>query len=92
MVLFATGEGVTDPPGTDGLIDVGLVFKEPVAPVALNIGGTAAQVLYAVEAPGDVAGVMEVGAVVPSGITAGGAAAVLTVGSVASQSVTLSVK
>ena len=92
VVLFATGEGVTDPPGTDGLIDTGLVFREPVAPVALTIGGAAAQVLYAVEAPGDVAGVLEVGAVVPAGITPGAAAAVLSVGSVAAQSVTLNVK
>jgi uncharacterized protein (TIGR03118 family) len=93
VILFATGEGVTDPPGTDGAIDVGLVFHEPVLPVSVSIGGTTAQFLYAIETPGDVAGVLEVGAVIPSGITPGTAVpAVLTVGTASSQTVTLNVK
>lgn len=92
VIFFATGEGVTNPPGTDGLIDTGLVFREPVAPISVSIGGSAAQTLYAVEAPGDVAGVLEIGAVVPTGLTPGAVNATVTAGTTASQTVTLNVK
>jgi len=93
IVLYATGEGTTNPPGQDGLISSSDVLREPVLPVSLTIGGQAAQVLYAGAAPGNVAGVMEVEAIVPAGTASGAAAVVLTVGSAASQgNVTVNVK
>jgi uncharacterized protein (TIGR03118 family) len=94
VVLFATGEGVMNPPAVDGAIAQGVILREPVQPVSLSIGGLAAQVLYAGEAPGSVAGVLEVEAVVPSGATPGAALpVVLTVGAASSQTTaTIAVK
>jgi len=93
IVLYATGEGTTNPPGQDGLISSSDVLREPVLAVSLTIGGQTAQVLYAGSAPGNVAGVMEVEAIVPAGTASGAAAVVLTVGSAASQAnVTVNVK
>jgi uncharacterized protein (TIGR03437 family) len=93
IVLYATGEGVTDPPGQDGLVSSSDVLREPVLPVSLTIGGQAAQVLFAGSAPGNVAGVMEVEAIVPAGAASGTPPVVLTVGSASSQAnVTVNVK
>jgi uncharacterized protein (TIGR03437 family) len=92
VVLFATGEGITNPPGVDGMIGTGVILHEPVLPVSLTIGGLAAPPLYAAGAEGSVAGAMAVEAVVPAGVTPGLVPVVLTVGSASSQTVTISVK
>jgi uncharacterized protein (TIGR03118 family) len=93
VVLYATGEGVTNPAGVDGLIAGGNIFREPVLPVALTIGGVTAQVLYAGSSPGNVAGVMEVEAIVPTGAQPGADSVMLSVGGVSSQTnATLNVK
>jgi uncharacterized protein (TIGR03437 family) len=93
VVLFATGEGQTNPGGTDGLISSTDVFRVPALPVTLTIGGSAAQVLYAGSIPGSVSGLMEVEAIVPAGAATGADAVVLTVGTTPSQtSVTVNVK
>jgi uncharacterized protein (TIGR03118 family) len=93
IVLFATGEGQTNPAGQDGLVLYTDVLREPVAPVSLTIGGVSATVLYAGEAPGGVSGVMEVEAIVPATAASGADPVLLTVGTVTSQAnVTVSVK
>jgi uncharacterized protein (TIGR03437 family) len=93
VVLFATGEGAVNPPGQDGLVSSSDILREPVLPVSLTIGGVSAQVLYAGSAPGTVAGVMEVEAIIPAGAASGAAAILLTVGAASSQAnVTVSVK
>jgi len=93
VVLFATGEGQTNPAGVDGLVATTDVLREPVLPVSVTIGGQTAQVLYAGGAPGNVAGVMEVEVVAPTGAAPGADAVVLTVGTASSQSnVTVSLK
>ena len=91
VTLFATGEGQTSPPGVDGK-PASAPLPQPVLPVTVTIGGVAADVQYAGAAPQVVAGVMQVNAVVPSGVT-GAAAVVVTVGGAASQSgVTVAVR
>jgi len=85
VVLFATGEGVTNPPGQDGMIASTDILREPVLPVTLAIGGVNAQVLYAGSSPGNVAGVMEVEAVVPATAASGADAVLLSVGTAGSQ-------
>ena len=93
VVLFATGEGQTDPAGQDGLVLNTDVFRQPVLPVSLTIGGVTAQVFYAGSAPGGLSGMMEVEALVPATAASGADSVVLTVGTVNSQAnVTLSVK
>jgi uncharacterized protein (TIGR03437 family) len=93
VVLYATGAGQTNPSGQDGVLADGSAPK-PVLPVTVEIGGTPATVQYAGGASGLVAGVMQVNAVVPTGIASGSAVPVtIKVGGVASQSgVTLAVK
>jgi uncharacterized protein (TIGR03118 family) len=93
VVLFATGEGVTNPPGQDGLVASTDILREPVLPVTLMIGGVNVQVLYAGSSPGNVAGVMEVEAIVPSTAASGADALLLSVGTASSQAnVVLNVK
>jgi uncharacterized protein (TIGR03437 family) len=63
-------------------------------PVSVTIGGQAAQVLYAGAAPGQVAGVLQINAVVPDGAGLGPVFAYVTVGSKSSPSaaVTISIR
>jgi uncharacterized protein (TIGR03437 family) len=92
IVLFETGEGQTNPAGVDGLIASG-VLPKPVLPVSLKIGDVAAVIQYYGAAPGLVAGIMQVNAVVPAGIASGSVPVVLTVGNASSQpGLTISVK
>jgi uncharacterized protein (TIGR03437 family) len=51
VVLWGTGEGITDPPGVDGRPAVD-VLPKPVAPVSVTIGGLPATVEYVGAAPG----------------------------------------
>ncbi len=76
IVLFATGEGNTAPAGMDGSI-TGSTPPAPVLPVTVTIGGVSAKVLYAGEAPQEIAGVMQLNVVVPAGITQADAVPVL---------------
>jgi uncharacterized protein (TIGR03437 family) len=81
--LFATGEGQTTPPGADGKPG-SAPLPQPLAQVTVTIGGLPAAVQFAGGAPGLTAGIMQVNAVVPSGIT-GLASVTVAVGGVGSQ-------
>jgi uncharacterized protein (TIGR03437 family) len=82
--LYMTGEGNTSP-AVDGKI-ASSPLPHPVLPVTVTIGGQSAQVQYAGGAPGLVAGVMQVNAVVPAGISPGNRVPVVVqVGNVPSQ-------
>ena len=74
--LYITGAGQTSPSGTDGLISTG-PGPVPAGAVNVTIGGQHASVNFAGGAPGAVAGVFQVNAQVPSGITAGSAVPVV---------------
>jgi uncharacterized protein (TIGR03118 family) len=82
VVFYVTGLGQTDPPGQDGVRYGSLVLAETVAPVTATIGGQAAQVIYAGSAPGQIAGVMQVEMVVPTGAGTGSVPVVITTGGV----------
>ncbi len=84
VVLFGTGEGQTDPPGSDGKLATG-VFPKPRLPVSVRIGGESAEVLYAGAAPGLVAGVFQVNARISTQVASGELAVAVTVGSASSQ-------
>ena len=84
VVLFATGEGQTNPPGIDGQLAIS-TLPQPVPPVSVTIGGQPATVAYYGAAPGLTAGLMQLNVVVPQNISAGAAAVILTVGTVTSQ-------
>jgi uncharacterized protein (TIGR03437 family) len=91
VVLFATGEGQTSPPGEDGRLSA-FPYPAPVLPVSVSIGGIAAALEFAGSAPG-LAGVLQVNARVPEGVAPGDAVhVVLQVGGTNSQGgVTLAV-
>jgi uncharacterized protein (TIGR03437 family) len=84
VTLYETGEGQTNPGGSDGLLGSSTP-PAPVLPVTASIGGQAAQVANYGGIPGVVAGVMQIGVQVPSGISPGNAAVVVRVGSVSTQ-------
>jgi uncharacterized protein (TIGR03437 family) len=93
VALYATGSGQTNPVGVDGQI-AGKVPLTPVLPIAVQIGGLAADVLYAGTAPGLSTGVVQVNCRVPENATPGySVSIVLTVGTISSAgSVTLAVQ
>ena len=83
--LYITGVGQTNPAGTDGVINAA-PLPVPVASVTVTIGGMPANVNFAGGAPGTVAGVFQVNAQIPAGVTAGSAVPVVVqVGSSNSQ-------
>ena len=86
IVLFCTGEGQTDPPGADGKL-ANDVYPKPKLPVSVMIGGQGADVIYAGAAPTLVAGVLQINARVPAGITPSSAVSVsIAVGTAGSPS------
>ena len=85
IVLFATGEGSTEPPGVDGAIAAPPLPK-PILPVSVTIGGAEAEVLYAGAAPSLVLGVLQVNARVPVRSRLGTVDVNLRVGSAPSRS------
>jgi uncharacterized protein (TIGR03118 family) len=92
-VLFATGDGMEDPSGQDGVVN-NYIIRAPVLPVSATIGGQTAQVLFAGSAPGLLAGVLQVEVVVPTAASTGAQPVVLTIGSASSsqQSATIVLK
>lgn len=65
VVIYATGAGVTTPASKDGAVTV-QPYPQPSLAVSVTINGFPAQVLYAGAAPGLVAGVLQINAVVPA--------------------------
>jgi uncharacterized protein (TIGR03437 family) len=93
VVLWGTGEGLTNPPGVDGRPAVD-VLPKPLAAVTVKIGGLDATVQYAGAAPGNIPGLIQINVVVPTGVAVGSSVPVsVTIGSSTSQSgVTLAVQ
>jgi uncharacterized protein (TIGR03437 family) len=85
ITLYATGAGLTNPPGQDGLPGA-VPLPLPNLGVTATIGGRPATVQYAGGALNVVAGVMQVNLQVPSGLTAGPQPVIIQVGGVPSQS------
>jgi uncharacterized protein (TIGR03437 family) len=72
IVLWGTGEGITNPPGVDGRPAVDVVPK-PVAPVSVDIGGLPATVVYGGAAPGNIPGLLQINATIPANVQPGNA-------------------
>ena len=73
--IFGTGEGQESPANVTGGVTAG--GNSTTLPVAVTIGGVQAAVTYRGSAPGEVSGVFEVDAVVPTGVTPGAAVPVI---------------
>jgi uncharacterized protein (TIGR03437 family) len=91
VTLWATGAGQLSPPGIDGAVVSADSLPLPLLPVTAQIGGQAADVLYAGGAPGMVEGVIQVNLRVPP--VSGSVPIQLLVGTAASQpNLTIAVK
>lgn len=89
--LYATGEGVTNSP-YDAVL-AGATPPQPVAQVTASIGGQTASVSRASGVTGMPPGILEVDVVVPSGLPAGPAEVLLTIGGATSpKGVTVSIE
>jgi uncharacterized protein (TIGR03437 family) len=66
VVLFATGQGVTAPASITGAAALG-PYADPIAPVMVEIGNRAADVLFRGQAP-STTGVIQINARVPVGL------------------------
>lgn len=95
VMIYATGEGQTDPRGITGRVtpNTGAGLARPVLPPTVTIGGRAATVQYAGSAPGFVAGVMQLNVFIPDDAPSGSQPVVIGIGGVNSQSnVTVAVR
>ena len=84
VILYATGTGQTNPPGTDGALAT-IPFPLVAVQVTVTVGGQSVTPSYAGGAPGIVAGVTQINVPIPSGLTAGPVPVVVKVGGVATQ-------
>jgi uncharacterized protein (TIGR03437 family) len=93
VFIYATGEGLTDPPGVDGRIS-GTPLPKVALSCSATIGGQTATLNYCGEAPGATAGLAQLNVQVPESVTPGGAVAVtISINGVSSQQgVTMAVK
>jgi uncharacterized protein (TIGR03437 family) len=89
VFLYGTGFGQTNPAGEDGAPSLeppaGVLPLPLLQPVTVTIGGKPANSNYAGGAPDAVQGLMQVNAQIPSGLPAGNAAVVVSVGGVPTQ-------
>jgi uncharacterized protein (TIGR03437 family) len=91
--IYATGAGVTNPTGVDGLL-ASAPLAQPIANVSVTIGGVPCELNYAGAAPGFVSGLLQINAMVPAEVTPGPNVPVeVTIGNAPSQStITLAVQ
>jgi len=97
VVLYATGEGQTAPQGVTGevtgLSAVPPLTPQPVLPVTVLIGGQSAFVAFYGEAPGIIAGVLQLDVQIPLNVASGSIPLSISVGGKSSQpGVTISVQ
>jgi len=92
VVLFATGEGQTVPPGVDGKLAL-TPLPRPLGEISAVVDGLPAEVLYAGAAPGLVAGVLQVNVRIPASVRSGAAIPIFVIGQVtASEPVTIAIR
>ena len=94
VLVYATGEGQTNPGGVDGRPDASPLPQPVTQPVTATVSGVPAKVAYAGGVSGLVAGVMQVNVQIPQGASPGNLVpVVLNIGGVTSQAnVTLAIR
>ena len=81
--IFATGQGQTSPGGVDGLIEPSTgPWPVPLLNATVTIGGVTADTNYVGDAPGLVAGALQINALIPDGLPSGPATLVVSFGGV----------
>jgi uncharacterized protein (TIGR03437 family) len=84
ITLYATGGGQTWPEGVDGQLGAA-PLPVPILPVRVTIGGVPALVEYAGGVYGEVAGMLQLIVVVPSGVSGSAVPVVVEIGNAVSQ-------
>jgi len=84
LILYATGEGQTNPPGMDGKI-ANSVWPKPMLPVSVTVGGQVTTVLYAGAANGFIAGAMQINVKLPPGVASTSLPLIVNIGGFTSQ-------
>jgi len=96
VMIYSTGGGVTNPPSVDATVTPPAppLYQLKTSPVAVAIGGVAATVSFSGGAPSQIAGLTQINAQVPAGVTPGTKVPVIvTIGTWQSQSsVTMAVQ
>ena len=96
VMIYSTGGGVTNPPSVDATITPAPppLYPLKTSPVSVTIGGIPATVSYSGAAPSQIAGLTQINAQVPAGVTPGTKVpVVVTIGTWQSQSgVTMAVQ
>jgi len=86
VLIYLTGGGVTNPASTDASVTSSNPLPYLALATTATIGGLPAQVTYWGGAPGAIAGLIQVNAIVPSGVTPGSTVPLLvTIGNWTSQ-------
>lgn len=85
IVLFGTGHGAVNPAMTAGQVTPSTNIPRLFAQTTVTIGGQAAQVAYTGPAPGLLAGVFQINAVIPAGASSGNLPVVVKFNSDSSQ-------
>jgi uncharacterized protein (TIGR03437 family) len=92
VTFYGTGEGQTTPAGVDGKIAAGPSYPSPLQNYSATVNGLPAVIDYLGAAPTLVAGALQFNVEIPTGVPGGSAIpVVLTIGGVASQTVTIAV-
>jgi len=98
VMVYLTGEGLTSPPGVTGAITTASLPPPQVTPmpllaVGVTINGASVPYVYAGEAPGLVAGMMQLNVQIPANAPSGALSIVVSIGGNTSQKgVTVSVQ
>jgi uncharacterized protein (TIGR03437 family) len=79
VAFFVTGEGQTTPAGIDGGVTGSLI--QPLLPVSVSFGGVSStDFQFLGEAPGEVAGVLQINVTIPTNASAGVVPLTVTIG------------
>ncbi|HZL57912.1 MAG TPA: IPT/TIG domain-containing protein, partial [Bryobacteraceae bacterium] len=90
VIIYATGGGQTNPPSSSGNITIAAMAL--AGDVSVTVGGQPAQVLYAGNAGGEVAGVTQINLQLPAGVTGTVPVTVTVGGNISQTSVTVSIR
>jgi len=83
IAIYATGTGLLNPAVADGVVISASSLPVSQAAVSVTIGGQPATVIYQGAAPGLVAGVMQINAQIPAGITGAAVPVIVSAGGTA---------
>lgn len=92
IMIYGTGGGATNPPSVDGALNPNTSTGALVATTTVSVNGQQQTPLYAGPAPDLLSGIIQVNAMIPEGTPSGAIPVVVTIGGVASQTVTVAVK